>query len=90
MVDNDRIISAEKRPANALLAIKLVRFTGVIFFLAGTAALLNIGGVAGNIIPQEVPRNVFGASLCFVGILDVTLVPFIMKKAAKKQAANKL
>ncbi len=63
--------------------IRILRFTGAGFIMAGTVVALDLGGI-GALLGFGDSAGLIGGVFAFVGIMDLVVVPAILEHAARR------
>jgi Na+/H+ antiporter NhaD/arsenite permease-like protein len=73
----------EQKARGTAMVVNIVRGTGAVLMLAGTAVALNIGGVATLIGLSDDIQKIVGGGIAFAGLIDFFVLPSIIAKANK-------
>jgi hypothetical protein len=90
MSENENLITTQtadqKKQAFVITAI---RGFAIFMLVLGISSVTNVGGFALHILGNDQMCVIFGATACFVGVIEMFLVPFFLKKGWEKAEAAK-
>ncbi|MBL8714321.1 MAG: hypothetical protein JNM12_15625 [Alphaproteobacteria bacterium] len=74
-------LTPEQKARGTAMVINIVRGTGAVLMLAGTAVALNIGGIATLVGLGDGLHLIVGVCVGFAGLVDFFVLPTIIAKA---------
>lgn len=76
-------LTPEQKARGTAMVINIVRATGAVLMLLGTAVALNIGGIATLVGLGDSLHLIVGAGVGFAGLVDFFVLPTIIAKAQR-------